>query len=236
MRAGAIPILRIKDLESIDKYNIYKVNVYARSRKSSYFSFCTPECRKEIDLYIEYRMRWGERITEDSPLFRADFSTQKTTLAKWITVLTVNDFMKALLLKTGFRRPATGNRVKRSTIMQNHGLRKFFETNAFKAGMDHMYLRRLMGQKSGLEDAYLKLSEEELLEGDSKHVGYIGIIDQLTINEENKLRRKVALLTERQDEIQKIKDKHEQEMKSMREEMENKFQQVLSKIDTAKLT
>ena len=46
-----------------------------------------------------------------------------------------------------------------------------------------------MGQKSGLEDAYLKLSEEELLEGDSKHAGYIGIIDQLTIDESNKLRR-----------------------------------------------
>jgi hypothetical protein len=111
-----------------------------------------------------------------------------------------------------------------------------FETNAFKAGMDNMYLRRLMGQKSGLEDAYLKLSEEELLEGDSKHVGYIGIIDQLTINEENKLRRKVETLTERQDEIQKMKYQHEREMKSMREEMENKFQQVLAKIDTAKLT
>ena len=120
--------------------------------------------------------------------------------------------------------------------MINHGFRKFFDTNAFKAGMDNMYLRRLMGQKSGLEDAYLKLSEEELLEGDSKHVGYIGIIDQLTINAENKLRRRVASLTEKQDEIQKIKDKHEQEMKSMRQEMENKFQQVLAKIDTANLT
>ena len=61
--------------------------------------------------------------------------------------------------------------------------------------MDHIYIRRLMGQKSGLEDSYLKLSEEELLEGDSKHTGYIGIIDQLTINEENKLRRKVETLT-----------------------------------------
>ena len=44
-------------------------------------------------------------------------------------------------------------------------------------------LRRLMGQKSGLEDAYLKLSEEELLEGDSKHNGYVDVIDQLTIDD-----------------------------------------------------
>ena len=101
------------------------------------------------------------------------------------------------------RRVPTENKIIRLNVMMNHGFRKFFETNAFKAGMDNMYLRRLMGQKSGLEDAYLKLSEEELLEGDSKHVGYISIIDQLTINEENKLRRKVETLTERQDEIQK---------------------------------
>jgi hypothetical protein len=78
--------------------------------------------------------------------------------------------------------------------MSNHGLRKF-EQNAYRAGMDHMYIRRLMGQKSGLEDSYLKLSEEELLEGDSKHVGYIGIIDQLTIDKSNKLRREVETLT-----------------------------------------
>ena len=51
-----------------------------------------------------------------------------------------------------------------------------------------------MGQKSGLEDAYLKLSEEELLEGDNKHAGYVDVIDQLTIDESNKLRREVETL------------------------------------------
>jgi glutaredoxin-related protein len=80
--------------------------------------------------------------------------------------------------------------------MMTHGFRKFFETNAYKAGMDHMYIRRLMGHKSksNLEEAYLKISDEELLMGDSKHVGYIGIIDKLTINEENRLRREVQTL------------------------------------------
>ena len=87
-----------------------------------------------------------------------------------------------------------GKPFQRFNIMANHGFRKFFETNAFRAGMDHMYLRRLMGQQSGLEDSYLKLSEEELLEGDSKHVGFIGIIDQLTIDDSNKLRREVQTL------------------------------------------
>ena len=102
--------------------------------------------------------------------------------------------MGDLLVRSGLRKLCTEGKIRRSHIMANHGFRKFFETNAFKAGMDHMYLRRLMGQKSGLEDAYLKLSEEELLEGDSKHAGYVDIIDQLTIDESNKLRREVETL------------------------------------------
>jgi site-specific recombinase XerD len=49
LRVGALPILRVKDLQPIDKYKIYKVSVYAKSKKSSYFSFCTPEARKHSE-------------------------------------------------------------------------------------------------------------------------------------------------------------------------------------------
>jgi hypothetical protein len=54
------------------------------------------------------------------------------------------------------------NPIRRNHIMQCHGFRKFFETNAFKAGIDHIYIRRLMGQKAGLEDSYLKIPEDLL--------------------------------------------------------------------------
>ncbi len=95
-----------------------------------------------------------------------------TLTHRLIEVMKLNLFhiITKILQDTGIRKIATEGKTQRSHIMGNHGFRKFFETNAFKAGMDNMYLRRLMGQKSGLEDAYLKLSEEELLEGDSKHV------------------------------------------------------------------
>lgn len=191
LRVGAISKMRLKDLEPIDKYNIYKISVYSKSRNSRYFSFCTPECRKSIEDYLDYRRRWGERITEDSPLFRVDFNpqTDRSNIVKPIFYYRSQHIVRKILLDTGLRKIATEGKTQRSHIMGNHGCRKFFETNAFKAGMDHMYLRRLMGQKSGLEDAYLKLSEEELLEGDSKHVGYVGIIDQLTIDESNRLMR-----------------------------------------------
>jgi site-specific recombinase XerC len=57
LRVGSLSSLRIKDLVPLEKYNIYKVNVYANSKRSSYFTFCTPECRKEIDGYLEWRKR-----------------------------------------------------------------------------------------------------------------------------------------------------------------------------------
>jgi hypothetical protein len=76
LRVGSVPLLRIRDLEPIDSYNIFKVNVYARSKRHSYFSFCTPESRNAIQQYPGHRKRWGERITDDSPLFRTDFNPQ----------------------------------------------------------------------------------------------------------------------------------------------------------------
>ena len=203
IRVGGVAGLRVKDLEPVDKYKLYKVRVYAKSLRSRYVTMCSPECRLSIDQYLDYRHRWGERITDDSPLFRADFNPRLGTRKIIpVTQKSIADVVDTLLRNTGLRQQvsiATESEIipttitgrarphKRSHIMMTHGFRKFFETNAFKAGMDHMYIRRLMGQKSGLEDAYLKLSEEELLEGDSKHVGYIGIIDQLTIDPKNRL-------------------------------------------------
>ena len=162
-----------------------------------------------MDQSLDYRKRWGERITDDSPLFRTDYNYREgTRKVRPITVRAVIAIVNILLRNTGLRHQvsiatetetAAGlalqpqPQYKRFHIMMTHGFRKFFETNAFKAGMDHMYFRRLMGQQSGLEDAYLKLSEEELLEGDSKHAGYVDIIDQLTLTT-NKLRREVETL------------------------------------------
>jgi predicted amidophosphoribosyltransferase len=40
---------------------------------------------------------------------------------------------------------------------------------------------------------------------------------------------------QKESEVKQLQDKYEQDMKTMREEMESKFQQILAKIDTAKL-
>ena len=197
-RVGAIHTMRVKDLEPIDSFGIYKVTYYPRSKKFKYFSFCTPECRQAIDAYLEYRRRWDERITEESPLFRKEYDKMTPSIdIRSISYDTIRHFMRQLLQDCGLRGPTVEGKRQQYPVMENHGLRKFFETNAFRAGMNEEYIRRLMGHHGGkntLSDTYNKIREEELLSGDSRHVGYIGIIDQLTINEENRLQRKVKSL------------------------------------------
>ena len=75
----------------------------------------------------------------------------------------------------------------------------------------------------------------ELLEGNDKALGYTAVINDLTIEEENRLHKKIDELTKKKDEIELTEMRHREEMKSMREEMENRFQQILAKIDINKI-
>jgi site-specific recombinase XerD len=59
IRIGALQSIRIGDLEKFD--NLYKITVYRGDKEQ--FAFCTPECAKEIDAYLDFRERRGEKIT-----------------------------------------------------------------------------------------------------------------------------------------------------------------------------
>jgi integrase len=152
LRVGALPLLRLRDLVPIevDGLKLYKIVVYAKSKKFSYFSFCTPEARTHIDMYLDHRRRWGERLIDDSPLFKTDYNPQAIDRAvKPISPGRIRRFVGKTLRDCGPRTVSLeGKPFQRTNIMANHGFRKFFESNAFKAGMDLMYIRRLMGQKS----------------------------------------------------------------------------------------
>jgi integrase len=244
MRVGAIPLLKIRNLVKIEKYQLYKITIY-ENEDEEYITFCTPECARAIDSYLEYRGRHGERLLkEDAPLIREDFDIYdeiRATRPQFLDCQTFKQMIRRIGIRSGVmekRALVEYHRGPNRPVKMTHGFRKFFQTTSIGNGMSPLYAEILMGHQSGglAIESYVRPSENDLLEGNDKMIGYVGVIDSLTINEENKLRRKVETLAEKQDEIQKMKDKHEHEMKLMREEMESKFQQVLAKIDTAKLT
>ena len=74
LRRGALPMLKIQDLTPIDSYKIYKLRVYAR-KEEEYFTYCTPECRRLLDQYLDCRVRQGETLKPTSPLLRQEFNS-----------------------------------------------------------------------------------------------------------------------------------------------------------------
>ena len=101
--------------------------------------------------------------------------------------------------------------------------------------MHPLYSEYLMGHRSGLTKSYFKPTESELLQGNDKALGYVAAINDLTINEEYRLHEKIDELTKKKDEIELREMKHREELKSMREEMESKFRQLLTRIDVNKI-
>jgi integrase len=221
MRVGGLVRLQLKHLIPNDKYGTYQIDVYKKSREA-YTTFCTPEARAAIDFYLDWRTELGEMLTPESPLFRVGFDTRFGARSPAKRIDRTLDIVK--------------RGKPRSHVKTLHGLRKYLSTCLDTAGVNAVFVELLLGHNLGLKSAYPKPTLTQLLEGNGdKVLGYIHGIEALTINEENRLKVKVKSLTERQDEMMLIKVEHEEEMKILREEMENKFQQILTKFDVGTL-
>jgi len=189
MRIGALPSLRLRNLERID--SIYKVTVY-EGTNSSYYTFCTPECSSFIDAYFEYRTQNGEKLDNDSFLIRDQFDItdleQIRNKSKGITINTMESIVGIILLKAGLRTLDHISKSKRKEVPKCHGFRKFFTTQAVNSKVNPEIREMLLGHKIGLASCYYRPTEEEMLEE------YQKAIDLLTINEENRLKKKVESL------------------------------------------
>jgi hypothetical protein len=75
MRIGALSELKIRHLKKMPEpySNIYRITIYENTNEE-YYTFCTPECTKTIDVYFAYRKKSGEKIiAPDAPLIRERF-------------------------------------------------------------------------------------------------------------------------------------------------------------------
>jgi len=222
IRHAALPALKIGDLEKIDN-GFLRITVY-QGYKEEYITFCTPECTKAIDSYLHYRERCDEQLKDDSPLIREQFNTTDSLRIKHpkhISLKTISKILRYKSIQAGLiTSNHTGN--KRGALSKNrkdipliHGFRKFFNTALMNADVNLSFKELLMGHSVKLDDVYYDKNSEKsrnkLLEEYSK------AIDYLTINEENRLRRKVEDLTvekTQMDKLQKEVDKIKLLMKS----------------------
>ena len=216
MRRGAVPVIRLRDIERVEKYGILKFRVYTNEQEN-YITYCTPECSRLIDQYLKWRERLGEKFTQDTPLFRVLFDTvTEVNRPKAVTADSVGKMVSKLLEHTGTRVP--NELARRTELMQCHGLRKF-KTASINAGVHPLYSEYLMGHRSGLTKSYFKPTGQELLEGNDKAFGYVAAINDLTINEEHRLHKKIDELTKKKNEIETMEIRHAEEIKGMRDQM-----------------
>ena len=142
--------------------------------------------------------------------------------------------MYNLLLKAGLTTTVTckknnlnstgGGGTIRKVVKRSHGMRKFLLTALTEVGVDPQYRKILLGQDLGLDEHYLKPTDEQVLQQ------YTKAIDYITINNEHRLQNQVLELTEKQSDIeimkleQRQKDKQiaalEQRMKQQQEQQE----------------
>jgi hypothetical protein len=123
-----------------------------------------------------------------------------------------------LLDRAGVRAP-TADYKQRTELMQTHGFRKFFKTTCINSGMNPLYSEYLMGHRSGLTKSYFKPTDQELLEGNEKALGYVAAINDLTINEEHRLTKKVNELQLKNDQIMELERQHKKDLETVQNQM-----------------
>ena len=185
MRVGAIPSLKMKHLQD------NKITVYESSREE-YFTFITPECKRAIDSYIDFRSRYGEKITDKSPLIRQEFSVRDEFAiknAKSVGTVALQWILRDIATRCG---------ILSKDVPTAHGFRKFWMTQAVDCDMNPEIREMLLGHKIGLASAYYRPSVDKM------YAEYEKAIDNLTIEPSKRLERKVEKLEVEKTEIQAL--------------------------------
>jgi integrase len=221
IRIRAIIDLKLEDILIIPDYHLYHVRVYSDSNQR-YLTFTTPEAAKAIDVYLKYRGRYGEKLTHKSPLFRDQFDREDVVSihsVKPLKLRTVERLVSRTIEKSGIR---TVERITelhnekgkiRKNVKLTAGFRKFFDTQLIYARVEPRTKEPFMGHSIGLDDHYFTPGDTYVLQE------YLKAVDNLTINEESRLRIKVEELTKKKNEIETMESKHREEIKVIHEQM-----------------
>jgi integrase len=188
IRIRAISSLKVGNLNGNNKLTVYE------NDKEEYFTFVTPECKEAIDSYLDMRSRYGEKIEDDCYLVREQFDIRdKFAISKCRAI-------SRETLQWKLKDIARRSNVRNKQVPIAHGFRKFFTTQLVnsKPKFNPEIREMLLGHKIGLASAYYRPSEQEMLDE------YMKAVNNLTINEENRLKIKVELLQAEKTNYEKL--------------------------------
>ena len=151
-------------------------------------------------------------MTPKSPLFRDQFDREDAVSihdVKPLKLRTVERLVSCTVEKSGI---CTVERITelhsekgkmRKNVKLTAGFRKFFDTQLIYARVEPRTKELFMGHSIGLDDHYFTPGDTYVLQE------YLKAVDNLTINEENRLRLKLDEITKKKDEIMELKHREE---------------------------
>jgi integrase len=169
VRVGTLVKLKVKDVD-LNRYNDIGV-VYVRPETTKegegYVTFITPEAKRYLTEWLEYRKRKNEQIDEESKIIPLKNATSINV--RWIRML---------------KKSAKDKKAKRFYLYHVHTLRKFFRTSLDLAGVSPDVRERLMGHAGGyLAGSYFRPSEEQLANEYRKAIQHLTIFETTSLEE-----------------------------------------------------
>lgn len=203
LRIGGIPSLNIGDLRPVayQGQKMYAITVY-RGEPEEYIDFCTPECARVIDNYLNFRRSIMEPLGQASPLIRnaADAKTATNNpdnrLAKRMERDGIRGIIEKAVIGSGVKaKLAKSGGMKGGTRYEAHmtrGFRKFYYNALVKSKMQALHREVLIGHKDGI--ANIEASHLAMVYGAPEEselfVSYVTAIEHLTIDQSESLTRK----------------------------------------------
>lgn len=212
IRVGAWDYLKWEDIKPITQNNkivAAKITVYSGDPEE-YFSFITPEAYYELQKWMDFRAKNGEKISGKSWLMRDIWNVEKharglISTPKKLKPAGVKRLIERALHMEGVRSTLPEGQ-RRHEFQADHGFRKFFKTHAEQT-MRPINVEILMNHSTGISDSYYRPSENALLED------YLKAVPALTISKEyriimdaDKLRSHISVLEQNKAEIISLKE------------------------------
>ena len=203
VRVGAIPELRIRHLREMP-FGCKSIMVYEGSVEE-YTTFLTPEASEILNLYLEQRKSDGERLDENSPVFREDYKIGILKPRPMSKKAIVN-MMERIVKNAGINRVKIG---KRYETQLDHGLRKRFDTiMELNGNIKESLSEKMMGHSDGVRGRYVKPDVEKLFEEYKKAVPELTVDDSARLLAENqKLEKTNSRIEELEEKLEKVTHK-----------------------------
>ena len=151
------PILCFKHLYPM-AFGCKAVLMYAGSDEE-YWGFLTPESSKALEEYRDERIRKGENITPDSPVFAIEQKSGRFKEESYLSIPALNSIFDNLERKAHIEKIKTGNRYDKALM---YGFRKRFNTILkIDSDVNSNIAEKLLAHKNGLDGVYFTPTKEE---------------------------------------------------------------------------